>query len=126
VNRGRILNSQEIQKLGFKLVGQVGVNVGTIMIIDPSDVLDEKQYQEFMDVSNGGSCQFKDGMIIPSGWGDGNYHVYVQENKEGRTLRVLVDFTSTYGYDGDNPEMHDIDMEDVFDFVSERQLKEGY
>ncbi len=121
------MNSQEVQKLGFKLVGQVGVNVGCIFIVDPSEVLNEKDYRKFMKLSeksDDGYLEMKKGMIVPSGWGDGNYHVYVQEKKDSdgcvRVERVLIDFTSTYGYDSDNTEMHDMDVKELFDFVVKR------
>ena len=122
------ISREKIEQLGFKLVGQVGVNIGCIMIVDPSEILDEIEYQKFMDLSNENGYdyfQMKKGVVVPSGWGDGNYHVYVQENKEGRTLRVLVDFTSTYGFDNNSKEMHDMDMEELFGEVAKNQRKES-
>lgn len=116
------MDQKEIEKLGWKCIGEVGVNVGSVMIVDPSEVLNKDEYEIFMDLSQ--ECgddyfKMKKGMVVPSGWGDGNYHIFVQERK-GRIERLLVEFTSTY----DPIKMEDINMKELFEAVAKRQSEQ--
>lgn len=125
------MDQKEIEKLGWKCIGEVGVNVGCVMIVDPSEVLNRTEYQEFMKRSE--ECgddyfQMKKGMVVPTAWGDGNYHIFIQERKgdDGfvRVERVLIEFTSTYGYTDRSKSMHDISMEDLYEAVVKRQSEQ--
>jgi len=121
------MDQKEIEKLGWKCIGEVGVNVGSVMIVDPSEVLNKDEYEIFMDLSQ--ECgdyyfKMKKGMVVPSGWGDGNYHIFVQERK-GRIERLLVEFTSTYGSSRSDPtKMEDINMKELFEAVVKRQSEQ--
>ena len=119
------LNRDLIQKLGWELVGQCGVNSGKVMLVDPSYILNDKDYESLRKHrSKQGNMKpviFKKGIISHTWMGDGNYHVYIQKDKDGRTERMLIDFTTTYGFDDENPNMHDIDMKELLEKFWNRQ-----
>jgi len=102
-----------------KLVGQVGVDSGQIMLTDPcyvsgfisdetnADDLNEasqKQPQAAYPYSYDGAChatcnvdgagQLENvaGVCVSSGHGDGVYPVYVEYGEEGRVARVTIEF----------------------------------
>lgn len=106
------LNSKQIKKLGWELIGQIGVNSGQVVVGDPSEILEREPYMELINIK-GNLRKFNKSLVIPSGWGDGNYHVYVQKNDNGRILRLMIDFTTTFGFDNENRELHDIEVEDI-------------
>ncbi len=107
------LNSEQIKKMGWNLIGQVGVNSGFVLIGDPHEVLEKKSSMKLINIKDN-IKKFNNSLVVPSGWGDGNYHVYVQQDNDGRTLRLLIDFTTTFGFDNKNPELHDIDIQTLF------------
>lgn len=115
------MNRELIQKLGWELIGQCGVDSGQIMLIDPCYVLSKKDYNDLMKhrdkVGNMNTAKFKNGIVSNTWVGDGNYHVYVQKDKDNRVERLMIDFTTTYGYDDENPNMHDIDMKELVEKV---------
>ncbi len=106
------LNSKQIKKLGWELIGQIGVNSGQVVVGDPSEILEREPYMELINIK-GNLRKFNKSLVVPSGWGDGNYHVYVQKNDNGRILRLMIDFTTTFGFDYENRELHDIEVEDI-------------
>lgn len=111
------MNRELIQKLGWELVGQCGVDSGQMMLVDPCYILDKTDYEKLLNhrnkQGNMNTTSFKQGIISNTWCGDGNYHVYQQKDKDGRVERLLIDFTTTYGFDDDNPNMHDIDMKEL-------------
>jgi len=122
------MKSEDVKKMGWELVGQCGVDSGSIMLIDPCYVLSDKDYDELTKIREKSGwnppVEFKMGIVTPTYMGDGNYHTYIQKEKEGgRVQRILIDFTHTYGTDDDNKEMHDINMDELLEKVMDYQQK---
>jgi hypothetical protein len=109
-------------------VGTCGVDAGCIMLVDPCYVLpnedDQKAgkvracYEEFLkQAENGfydkGFMPFKDGVIVSSGYGDGEYNVYVKFGldgwSKGRVAEVKVVF---FGEQEEEEEDNSFDDED--------------
>ena len=115
------MNRELIQKLGWELVGQCGVDSGQMMLVDPCYVLNVIDYKKLLNhrdkTGNMNAVVFKHGIVSNTWVGDGNYHVYMQKDKDGRVERLMIDFTTTYGYDDENPNMHDIDMKKLVEKV---------
>lgn len=111
--------------MGFELVGQCGVDSGQMMFVDPCYVLNDKDYDELLKQrkiqGQMNACKFKKGIVSNTWMGDGNYHVYVQKDKEGRVERMMIDFKTTYGFDDENKEPHDIDMGELLEKVWNNQ-----
>lgn len=119
-----MFNRGKIEKMGWTLIGQAGVDSGQIMIIDPCYILPGKQYASMIaareKLGHEKPLPFKHGLVYNTWYGDGNYHIYAMYDKEGRPERIMIDFTTTYGFDEKNPNMHDIDMKDLIKRVWER------
>ena len=117
------MNRETLEKMGWKLEGQCGVDSGQMMLVDPCYVLNKKDYEAMLKhrnkVGNMNACNFKKGLISNTWAGDGNYHVYSQKDKDGRVERLMIDFTTTYGFDDENPNHHDIDMKELLKKVWE-------
>ena len=108
----------------WEKIGSVGVDAGLLWLGDPCYILhvkaDEipkelgKTWNEFCDNLYGDSInqtkhQFNYdlghpglGVCVPTGYGDGEYSVYVQKNKEGRVMKVLVDFDQDMNEEEEN------------------------
>ena len=93
----------------MKQVGHVAVDAGCVWIGDPCYVLPDdasnadqvRDWSSFCDKLDHQSdaTQFRFnhghiglGVVVPSGWGDGMYPVYVTESNEGRVASVTVVF----------------------------------
>jgi hypothetical protein len=92
-----------------ELVGTVYVDAGIVMVGDPCYTLPDegssrnetaKNWPTFCDAletNEGPKSVFKPfgsgtAVVVSSGWGDGEYPVYVTRNREGRIASVRVDF----------------------------------
>ena len=90
-------------------VGYVAVDAGCIWVGDPCYVLPDdashadsvRDWSEFCEKldnqSNSTSFKFNNGhhglgVVVPSGWGDGYYPVYITESDDGRVASVTVVF----------------------------------
>lgn len=102
------LQEGAIASLG-DLVGHVDVDAGIVMIGDPCYTLGDgssapASWSEFVDatfkpeniVNKAGVAMPLEhkgaGIVIPSGYGDGSYPVYVNTNSEGRVVSATVVF----------------------------------
>lgn len=97
----------------WEKVGIIGVDAGLVWIGDPCYVFHKeneppkelgKNWSEFCDIlfekEKRQTNQFNYdlghpglGVCVPTGYGDGEYPVLVQRNKEGRVMKVMVDFS---------------------------------
>lgn len=88
-----------------ELIGHCGVDAGLIYIVDPCYiksqplVADGEKWQEFCQEfykgdKHGGthSREMCNGVVTNTRNGDGNYPVYAIKNKEGETLRIVIEF----------------------------------
>ena len=92
-------------------VGEIGVDAGICWVGDPCYVLHTsapkaigRDWLQFCDLlrsgaGSEGATQFNYdmghaglGVVVPTGYGDGTYPVYVQKNEAGRVVAVMVDF----------------------------------
>jgi len=123
------MNSELIQKLGWALLGQCRVDSGQMMLIDPCYILNKKDYEELIrsrkELGFMNPIWFKNGLVSNTWCGDGNYHVYMQKDKDGRVERLLIDFTTTFGFDDENPNYHDIDMKELVKKIWEKEFPEA-
>ena len=101
-------------KRGEVLVGTVGIDAGMLMLGDPCYVIDKPlgamDWNEFLDALYKQSAAgvdaswwtmmgalpngepFRAGVVVTTGWGDGEYPVTAVLNKEGRVKSVTVTF----------------------------------
>ena len=112
------MNSDLIKKQSWELIGQCEVDSGQIMLVDPCYILNKEDYQSLIDHRNKSGLHgflnfttFKKGIVVDTWGGDGDYHVYIQKDKDGRVERLMIDFTTSYGSDSENPNYHDIEMQ---------------
>jgi len=86
---------------GWELAGQAGVDSGQILLGDPCYFLTKEKYQELLDIRK--QDEFKSasvvlpyrmasGVVVDSGYGDGNYNVYIKKNHEGRVMEARIVF----------------------------------
>jgi len=85
----------------MKKIGTVSVDSGQLLIVDPCYIseLTEEHYEECCDATCEEGNPFKNydqvfnklGICSSSGWGDGEYNVYVEE-REGRVMKIVIDF----------------------------------
>jgi len=94
-----------------KKIGECGVDSGQIMIIDPCYINDEwvkgdwsdkgSTYGKCCDITTkkgqAGQLNYKGGhvglgVVASSGYGDGVYPVYATYNKEGRIMKLEIEF----------------------------------
>ena len=88
-------------------IGDVGVDSGTVMIVDPCLVLNNLDddyvgptYEKFLQVADDNSQ--KDGsfghislegcFIVETLYGDGTYAIYARKDEKGRIAQVVIDF----------------------------------
>jgi hypothetical protein len=86
-----------------KLVGHVGVDAGIIWLGDPCYILHKKKldkkslgqdWGEFCDKLGEDFptlVEFQEGVVVSSGFGDGNYPVFAHI-KDGRVKKVWIEF----------------------------------
>jgi hypothetical protein len=88
-----------------ELIGYCGVDSGQLLIVDPCYLHDWKHgeyddldssYREVCDVTLGpkqaGSAFNDMGVALSTGYGDGNYPIFIKRNSEGRIIQVIIDF----------------------------------
>ena len=82
----------------FRKVGTFGVDAGLCWIGDPCYVVSKdashvwKKWSDFCDeIGNDDIHVFKAGIAVSSGYGDGEYPVYVKK-QDGRVKEVLIKF----------------------------------
>lgn len=98
-------------------IGNLPVDAGCIMLSDPCYVLPDSRYNAEGALLKEAPYDYKDmleemekedwpqifkvkpkgysnplGLIVESGYGDGLYPVYAKFNKEGRLIKVMIDF----------------------------------
>lgn len=98
--------------LGWELAGTFGVDSGLCFISDPcycvtpdADCHPAKTWPEFCnkidnpEMDKNGYQAFNYplghnglGVCVSTGYGDGEYPVYVKKNEEGRVMRILIKF----------------------------------
>ena len=87
----------------WEKIGEIGVDAGECWIGDPCYVLGKdsshgpKTWAEFcqkLPMAHTPSEPLGKGIgfCIPTGYGDGEYPVYIKRNTEGRIIRILVKF----------------------------------
>lgn len=87
-----------------KKIGSIGVDAGCVWIVDPCYVLDDRGTEPFRGKTWSEHCeslrvldtparsgQFEEGVVVSSGYGDGEYPVYA-EYQDGRVKRVIIEF----------------------------------
>ena len=80
-------------------IGSFSVDAGICWIGDPCYVKGLfKDWHKFVDKLGPGVTEFKEGICLPSGYGDGQYFVYAKYNR-GTIEQVLIDF---HGEDEDD------------------------
>jgi len=99
------------------IVGEVGVDSGQIMIVDPCYVLDDDfvvggkptggKYDAIcrMTLSGKGYGEVADGFATGTLGGDGTYPIIAELNDRGQIVRLTIDFA----YDDDNYELEEDD-----------------
>lgn len=126
----------------WKEIGTVYVDSGSIIVGDPMAILSDYQYQEW--------CKRQDHLRDPlydkqetieettnkprnlitcsTGFGDGDYHVFAKITDFGklgkRVMEIRISFETTYGFDDDSKEMHDISMKELYEKVAQKQKEE--
>jgi len=91
-----------------KIIGKCGVDSGQLLIIDPCYLnnwkdgevdFDKKKYIndydeacKISDSKNLGGEHSKLGVVFSSGYGDGTYPVKAFYNKEGRIMKIEINF----------------------------------
>jgi hypothetical protein len=100
----------------LELAGYVGVDSGQVIVGDPCylnewdtnqdepfSTLDQKGLYSYMGaceatLSDDGFGSLNNGLAVAlsSGYGDGNYPVYVKRNDDGRIALAIIDFTGEY------------------------------
>lgn len=95
----------------MKQIGTVFVDAGIVMVGDPCYTLPDdgshrdetvRDWSKFcgeMDAQDYGTHQkpfpVKEvGIVVQSGYGDGEYPVFIEQNNEGRVKRLVVEFIS--------------------------------
>lgn len=100
---------------GWEKVGQVGVNSGMMMFVDPTNVLTALEFTALIERQKNqvgsDAIKFSKGLVARTYLGDGNYHTYIKKDSEGRIKQMMIDFTVTYGYDDTNSKNHDINLD---------------
>ena len=114
-------------------LGEIGVDSGQVMVCDPC-YLDEWKANEFMggdkdtarthEFSYDGACretcnapegggQLGDALAVvaSSGYGDGTYPVYAEYNREGRLIRLTVEFDEQLDPEEEDDEEEEEDEE---------------
>lgn len=77
-------------------IGSIGVDAGIVWIGDPCYI--KKNYflpwDKFCDKlpHDGSAKEFKEGICVPSGYGDGEYNVYARYGRDGVIQGILIDF----------------------------------
>ena len=87
-----------------KIIGQVGVDSGSILISDPSyindhfsiegdDIYPDKdRYRQISTKKTKNTIKIPIAMTLNTGWGDGVYPVTAHYNKDGRIAKVEIVF----------------------------------
>ena len=84
-----------------ELVGNIGVDSGTIMIVDPCYVKHHKALTngdnsdllvDALKSASNGPIKVFDGVITHTRGGDGLFPVYATKNKEGRVTKLEIIF----------------------------------
>lgn len=126
--------------------GFVGVNSGSVLIMDPVDAMyeggkavhkwlerlenldtsDEKANANFHPIRWTFKNQFgqdieHEALISRTEFGDGNYRIWAKLDKDGRVQELRIRFDVTYGYEKEGEDMHDISTGESFKKVVERQ-----
>lgn len=91
--------------MSWQKVGTIGVDAGLCWVGDPCYCVTPdcnshpaKTWEEFCDILSKSDFdgknyhQFNSGVVVPSGYGDGEYPVYIKKNQEGRVVGVMVKF----------------------------------
>lgn len=96
-------------------IGTVGVDAGMLYLGDPCYVIDKElgkmPWGEFLDklyasdprpnamhwtvsapFPNPAAGEFRAGIVVTTGYGDGEYPVFAEINEEGRVMSVTVNF----------------------------------
>ena len=94
---------------GWTKIGECPVDAGCLVLVDPCYVAHEEDrtdpYQEALmwdkEDHARGHKEMSDGLgvIVSTGYGDGQYPVYVRRTNDGRIAAVMVDFND--GMDDD-------------------------
>jgi hypothetical protein len=79
-----------IFEITFEKIGDVGVDVGTIGVVNKDNSIDDT-FLESIDIPYAD----QDGIYIGSGFGDGMYPLYVAKRK-GKIVGLFMDFYSPY------------------------------
>lgn len=121
--------------------GFVSVDTGEILIADPAAVLSDegriaidKWFENVGDQNfDKFECSYtlqdgqkveQEGLLSRTGYGDGHYRIWARINEDGRVAELRIDFETTYGYDDESKEMHDISQKETMRRLIERQQDE--
>tara|TARA_R100000687_G_scaffold78839_1_gene72529 strand:- start:47 stop:355 length:309 start_codon:yes stop_codon:yes gene_type:complete len=91
-----------MSKRKLKLIGHMGVDAGMCWIGDPCYVLPDDarnnpgaNWDEFCSAMRRTSHkEFPEGVCVTTGYGDGNYPVYADIDKDGLIHSVMVEFVN--------------------------------
>lgn len=110
----------------LELAGHVGVNTDSILIVDPSEILDDIQYKQILKFYQpfDGKLYHEifDGVESSTGYGDGHYPVFVSKNNEGRIMEIRIRFDLTYGYGKIGGPMEYVVVDELWNKVLERDV----
>lgn len=105
----------------FEPIGEVWVDSGQVMLVDPCYVLGshgdlvEETYQDVLDAYD----PLKEdervvqpwgtglGLVVGTMWGDGGYTVYARTDEHGRNRQILIDFEQIEDVEDDEDEFYD-------------------
>lgn len=74
-----------------ELVGQVGIDTGTLVVMDPMYAFDSDAV--FTELGNRGHAEVPGAAVaVSTGYGDGWYPVYATRNSEGRVIGLEISF----------------------------------
>jgi hypothetical protein len=90
----------------WEKIGVVGIDSGNLILGDPCYWLKDADYNKLFPIDGEWTYQTRQlkydkghdgkGVITTTGYGDGEYPVYVKYNKEGRVAEIRVKFMGTY------------------------------
>lgn len=118
---------QYMEKNNLELAGHVGINTATMIIADPVEVIESPRYEKYVDESlksygNEPYRQAFNGIECMTGYGDGDYPVFVQKDDDGRIIEMRIRFDITYGFTEKDGKMHYASTDEMWNTVLERDV----
>lgn len=104
-------STNDLDVADFEIIGQLYVDSGLIMLVDPCYVLQsrgdlvEETYEDVLDAFHSGVNESPNhvepwgtglGTVVQTMYGDGSYPVYARKNERGQIAQVFIDFECFY------------------------------